>query len=149
MFSVVCLSISLSTSKGSHVTIYHDALDPCHLLVTSGGLFKLVQLRTHPPVLTSGGLFIWQAGGTHPTVMSCYRPQQSCEGYVFTGVCLSTGGMPDQVHPHKHPPDIRNNPLGLDTPPSRVPPGAAPHPPGTLTRDQHTPLPGTSPLGTR
>ena len=22
----------------------------------------------------------------------CYRPQQSCEGYVFTGVCLSTGG---------------------------------------------------------
>ena len=24
--------------------------------------------------------------------MSHYRPQQSCEGYVFTGVCLSTGG---------------------------------------------------------
>ena len=22
-----------------------------------------------------------------------YRPQQSCEGYVFTGVCLSTGGV--------------------------------------------------------
>ena len=22
----------------------------------------------------------------------CYRPQRSCEGYVFTGVCLSTGG---------------------------------------------------------
>ena len=22
-----------------------------------------------------------------------YRPQRSCEGYVFTGVCLSTGGM--------------------------------------------------------
>ena len=21
-----------------------------------------------------------------------YRPQRSCEGYVFTGVCLSTGG---------------------------------------------------------
>ena len=87
----VCLSISLSTSKGSHVTITHDALDPCPLLVTSGGLFKLVQLRTLPPVLTSGGLFIWQAGGTHPTAMSCYRPQRSCEGYAFTGVCLSAG----------------------------------------------------------
>ena len=23
-----------------------------------------------------------------------YRPQRSCEGYVFTGVCLSTGRMP-------------------------------------------------------
>ena len=23
-----------------------------------------------------------------------YRPQRSCEGYVFTGVCLSTGGVP-------------------------------------------------------
>ena len=22
----------------------------------------------------------------------CYRPQRSCEGYIFTGVCLSTGG---------------------------------------------------------
>ena len=24
---------------------------------------------------------------------STYRPQRSCEGYVFTGVCLSTGGV--------------------------------------------------------
>ena len=24
--------------------------------------------------------------------MSYYRPQRSCEGYVFTGVCLFTGG---------------------------------------------------------
>ena len=23
----------------------------------------------------------------------CYRPQRSCEGYVFTGVCLSTVGV--------------------------------------------------------
>ena len=36
---------------------------------------------------------------------SCYRPQRSCEGYVFTRVCLSTvgstwAGTPqDQVHP--------------------------------------------------
>ena len=33
----------------------------------------------------------------------CYRPQRSCEGYVFTGVCLSTGGwypsMPCRWYP--------------------------------------------------
>ena len=23
-----------------------------------------------------------------------YHPQRSCEGYIFTGVCLFTGGMP-------------------------------------------------------
>ena len=50
-----------------------------------------------------------------------YRPQRSCEGYVFTSVCLSTGGGStwpgtppgtrytpwNQVHPpdHVHPPD--------------------------------------------
>ena len=28
-----------------------------------------------------------RAGGAH-----LYLPQRSCEGYVFTGVCLSTGG---------------------------------------------------------
>ena len=36
--------------------------------------------------------------------VSYYRPQRSCEGYVFTGVCLST----DQTPP---------TPLGADTPP--------------------------------
>ena len=29
-----------------------------------------------------------------PILCVCfYRPQRSCEGYVFTGVCLSTGGV--------------------------------------------------------
>ena len=28
--------------------------------------------------------------GMHPTgMLSCYRPQRSCEGYVFTRVCHS------------------------------------------------------------
>ena len=35
-------------------------------------------------------------GPTTPlTIVLChhyYRPQRSCEGFVFTGVCLSTGG---------------------------------------------------------
>ena len=26
----------------------------------------------------------------------CYHPQRNCEGYVFTGVCLSTGGLVSQ-----------------------------------------------------
>ena len=76
-----------------------------------------------------------------------YRPQRSCEGYVFTGVCLSTGeGVclsalwdthpppPEQTPPqNRHPPWSRH-PLGADTPESRHPPGAdtlqSRHPPG-------------------
>ena len=50
-------------------------------------------------VLTpSGGhrnTYGWQAGGTHPTEMLSWfiitARNKVCEGYVFTGVCLSTG----------------------------------------------------------
>ena len=46
-----------------------------------------------PPRPTDTTGYGQQAGGTHPTgIHSCYRPQRSCEGYVFTGFCLSTGG---------------------------------------------------------
>ena len=31
-------------------------------------------------------------GTTRPFPRNFYRPQRSCKGYVFTGVCLSTGG---------------------------------------------------------
>ena len=31
-------------------------------------------------------------GPTRPFPRNFYRPQRSCKGYVFTGVCLSTGG---------------------------------------------------------
>ena len=33
--------------------------------------------------------------------MVYYRPQRSCEGYVFTGVCLSTGGVVSQHALHQ------------------------------------------------
>ena len=46
-----------------------------------------------------------------------YRPQRSCEGYVFTGVCLSTGGGSASVH------------AGIPPPRDHAPPG--PDPPGT------------------
>ena len=96
-----------------------------------------------------------------------YRPQRSCEGYVFTGVCLSTGGggrVPDQVHPRRsrhtpprgadtHPPGSR--PLRVSTPPGArytprtrytpgtryTPQGADPPGPGTAPWDQVYPPP--------
>ena len=61
-----------------------------------------------------------------------YRPQRSCEGYVFTGVCLSTRGEgvclsadspppPEADTPHvRHPPTsdtaLVRHPPGADTP---------------------------------
>ena len=42
----------------------------------------------------------------------CYRPQQSCEGYVFTGVCPSTG----EEYLTRHTPQTRY-PLGPGTSP--------------------------------
>ena len=68
-----------------------------------------------------------------------YRPQRSWEGYVLTGVCLSTGeGYL-----------TRYTPQGAATPRSRHPPGLGTPPrPGTAPRTRYTPwdqvpLPGT------
>ena len=71
-----------------------------------------------------------------------YHPQRSCEGYVFTPVCLSTGGEgeylgrynPQQVHPNGqvhtprkvHPPGRYTSPAG--TPPGRYTPWAGTSP---------------------
>ena len=82
--------------------------------------------------------------------MYFYRPQRSCEGYVFTPVCLSTGGgfasayagipprsrhPPGTRHPQsRHPPGTKHpqeqappgadTPTGAGTPPEQTPPGA-------------------------
>ena len=96
---------------------------------------------------------------THPTGMhSCfYHPQRSCEGYVFTGMCLSTGGVclsacwdttttpqtrNTQTHSTRHPPGPdhqpwTSHPPGPDTPWDQPPP-----------QDQTTPL-DQKPPGTR
>ena len=66
-----------------------------------------------------------------------YRPQQSCKGYVFTGICLSTWGggvcclsacwdtmsppRADTPPGSRHPPRSRYPCAGADTPPSRHP----------------------------
>ena len=80
-----------------------------------------------------------------------YRPQRICEGYVFTGVCLSTGGVPDQVHP----PGTDTHPLGAGTHPGLGTPPEADTPlgPGRPSRTRYTPPdqvhispgPGTTP----
>ena len=81
-----------------------------------------------------------------------YRPQRSCEGYVFTGVCLSTGGVGVSVSVHAgiHPPGADTLP-GADTPPEQTPPRGA----DTSPRSRHPPPPrdtataadGTHPTG--
>ena len=90
---------------------------------------------------------------TYVMLLYFYCPQRSCEGYVFTGVCLSTGGVGVSVSVHAgipHPPRSRP-PLGADTPPnpqsrhtpSRHPPRRHPksrHPPGAdIPRSRHPP----------
>ena len=58
-----------------------------------------------------------------------YRPQRSCEGYVFTRVCLSTGGVCPSGCWDTHPPGTK----------SRHPPGPkADTPPGTKGRNPWT-----------
>ena len=84
--------------------------------------------------------------------MYFYRPQRSCEGYVFTGVCLSTvgrgGGVCLSAGWDTTPPPGADTPLGADTPPgSRHPPEQTPpHPPQEQTPPgADTPPPGADP----
>ena len=94
-----------------------------------------------------------------------YRPQRSCEGYIFTGVCLSMGGgVSGSVHagippPQEQTPPGTRHPPGADTlpPPPReeqTPPWEQTPPRSTPPRNRH-PLPretatvadGTHPTG--
>ena len=70
-----------------------------------------------------------------------YRPQQSCEGYVFTPVCLSTGGSTWAGTPQDQaqPPGPGTHPPGTRYPPDQV------HPPGT--RYTHIPWDQVPPPG--
>ena len=117
----------------------------------------------HPPAVTA-------AEGTHPTGMDCsnYRLQRSCEDYVFTGVCLSTGGgvclsacwdttPQEQIPQSRTPPEQTppaQTPSRADTPqdpPSRHPPAADTPPPGADTpspfQETATAVDGTHPTG--
>ena len=107
---------------------------------------ELVQFETTHERLQSGTLIPFGVGKRHifwnrikieKSLFSSkcnYHPQRSCEGYVFTGVCLSTGGStwpgtPPAGAPHRtrytpwqvHPP-------GPGTPPRQVHPWGQVHP---------------------
>ena len=75
-----------------------------------------------------------------------YRPQRKCgQGNVFTGVCLSTGGVPASVHAGMpYPPDQGDPPSGPGRPPhyQADPPGPGRHRPGP---GRHPPRPGRPP----
>ena len=79
-------------------------------------------------------------------IVTCfYRPQRSCEGYVFTSLCLSTGGYLIRYTPRKKtPPGTRYTPRDRYTPPwTRYNPPGLGTPP--WSRHHPTPPPG---LGT-
>ena len=107
--------------------------------------------------------------GLGPNDVITARKRSLGQGNMFTGVCLSMGGVPDQVHPpeqtpprtrytprSRHPPE-QTHPPGADTPrpqdqvhPPRADTPRPGKPPPTRSRppwDQvHTPQPGTLPL---
>ena len=75
----------------------------------------------------------------HSLIFHCYRPQRSCEGYVFTPVCqsfCSQGGLPQCMlgcnppEPGTPPPGSRQpphqHPLEQTPPRTRHPPDQAP-----------------------
>ena len=81
------------------------------------------------------------------SLIYCYHPQQSCEGYVFTGICLSTGGgcLPQCMlgyYPHprsRHPPGSRHTPAADTTPQEQTPPKADTPLGGDTPSSRHTP----------
>ena len=78
-------------------------------------------------------------------------PNEVCEGYVFTGVCLSTGGLRAQAHMSpRHTQSLgMHAPSGTHAcPPPPHPPGHA-HPQARMAPDMHTPATEhTCPSGT-
>ena len=97
-----------------------------------------------------------------------YRPQRSCAGYVFTGVCLSTGGGGvclsacwDTTPPQgADPPEAdtppspgadtpgADTPLGADTLPEQTPPFPGSRTPQEQTpQSRHPPFPRSRPPG--
>ena len=67
-----------------------------------------------------------------------------CEGYVFIGVCLSTGGVSAPLHAGTHTlPLSRYTPLSRFTPRQVHPPGQTP----PSSAGIHTPLPNQCMLG--
>ena len=183
MFSVVCVSPSICSQwEGPHhapghiqthsswISMYGQPPQPLpnqtcsDLLTIKHRMFESRRLtfKLNAFLLSSVNMIFSVKGGE-----SFLLPPANtvCEGYVFTGVCLSTGGVclwsqgvsathPRQTHPQAdislgRPPGRppRKHPLGRHTPrqtsPVQKPPGRHPpgrHPPGTHhPADTHPP----------
>ena len=152
----VCRVGNIHTSRGGCIPEEVGMSRGTHPLLSG----RYVQgMGTHP-------YDTWDLGyyEIHPTgMLSCYLPQWSCEGYVFTRVCLSTGGECLGMYPLRNqvpppgpgtPPWDQVYPLGPGTPPmTRNTPWDQVHLPTRYTpRDQvhpwdqvHPPGPGTPP----
>ena len=91
---------------------------------------------------------IWQRNSLPSTlhlILCFYRPQRSCQGYVFTPVCHSVhrGSVCALVHAGIPPPPGKHTPSPGGTPPeAHPPPGKHTHLAGKHPLEAHTPPPG-------
>ena len=101
---------------------------------TSSSRQKYVFLFISLKISSSEMYFSYTRGVTNKPY-TC-RPQRSCEGYVFTGMCLSTRGSTwPGATPGSYPPPPRpgTHPPGRYTPRDQV------HPPGRYTPQDQVP----------
>ena len=132
------MSNKSSAKKKQHIISYSDYL----LLVVSNvklywwSLLSVTNL-TKSSLLQYGKTQLLSVSRCNMNILQFYtsrfyRPQRSCEGYVFTGVCLSTGGggvclsawwdtTPRSRHPPEQTPPGPDTPPRADTPQSRHP----------------------------
>ena len=108
---IACLTISLKETRyllGTKMYIGHNALITAIMANTgitaprfhnvAKGLIMSKAYQNSQKLIST--LFarsfhcIWPTAYYSVSQLYFYRPQWNCEGYVFTGVCLSTGGMP-------------------------------------------------------
>ena len=99
----------------------------CHVIKVTQFFFDF--LTTHP----AGRALIsdW--------LVNSYRPQRSCEAYVFTSVCLSTGGGGVSASVHAGMPPRPDTPPGADPPDPSDPPSGSRLPPRVETPRQGDP----------
>ena len=83
-------------------------------------------------------IFVMRRSSVFPKLrhFTCYRPERGCEGYVFTPVCLSTGGVCFSACWDTTPPPQTRTPRDQVPPQDKAPPRTRQpqrtrHPPGS------------------